>query len=84
MSKNRRHELKLVRSRPAEEPLRAGKVVHDTRGNAVWDWAIDTNVLNKKSSTELLRTLDPSDLALEGEEEIAPAWHGDPYNRSTR
>jgi hypothetical protein len=82
MSKNRRHELKLVGSRPAEP--RQGKVKHDSRGNAVWDWAIDTNVLSKKSSTELLKSLEEPQLTLEGETDIATAWQGDPYNRSAR
>jgi hypothetical protein len=85
MSKNRRRELKLVSSRPTPtEGAIAGKVTHDSRGNAVWDWAIDTNVLSKKSSTELLRTLDEPQLSLEGEVDAPQTWHGDPYNRTAR
>lgn len=81
MSKNRRHELRLVSSRPAaESSLHAGKVVHDSRGNAVWDWAIDTNVLTKKTSKELLKSLEKPELSLEGEAELTHSW--DPYNRS--
>jgi hypothetical protein len=85
MSKSRHRELKLVSSRPtALERTLAGKVTHDSRGNAVWDWAIDTNVLSKKSSTELLRKLDEPQLSLEGEVDAPQAWHGDPYNRTAR
>jgi hypothetical protein len=81
MSKNRRHELRLVSSRPAaESSLHAGKVVHDSRGNAVWDWAIDTTVLTKKTSKELLKSLEQPELSLEGDAEPACSW--DPYNRS--
>jgi hypothetical protein len=81
MSKNRRHELRLVSSSPGpESQLRAGKVVHDSRGNAVWDWAVDTNVLTKKTSKELLKSLEQPGLSLEGESEPARSW--DPYNRS--
>jgi hypothetical protein len=81
MSKDRRHELRLVSSgRVAESSLRAGKVVHDSRGNAVWDWAIDTHVLTKTTSKELLKSLEQPDLSLEGDAEPAPSW--DPYNRS--
>ena len=82
MSKNRRHELRLVSSRPSvESSLHVGKVVHDSRGNAVWDWALDTTILTKKTSTELLKSLEQPELALEGDEP-EPARSFDPYNRS--
>ncbi len=57
----------------------AGKVVHDSRGNAVWDWAIDTDVT---SSSGLLRALTPGQLALESDFDARVGWTGDPYNRS--
>jgi hypothetical protein len=55
--------------------------VHDSRGNAVWNWAIDTDVA---TSTGLLRALAPASgqLSLEGEPAPAIDWEGDPYNRS--
>jgi len=63
-----------------------GKVIHDKRGNAIWDWALDTGVLARKSVAELLTSLDqPGTLSLEGETAaVAGEWAGDPYNRSSR
>jgi hypothetical protein len=87
MSKDRRHKLRLVGAPPA--PARqavAGKVTHDSRGNAVWDWALDTGVLARKTAAELLGSLDkPGLLTLEGETpEVEHEWSGDPYNRTSR
>jgi hypothetical protein len=87
MSKNRRLKLRLVGA-PARPqwPAVGGKVTHDSRGNAVWDWAIDTGVLAGKTAAELLCCLErPGMLALE--DDVDPAaneWAGDPYNRKSR
>ncbi len=61
--------------------FRVGKVIHDSRGNAVWDWAIDTDVT---TATGLVRALAPpgQQLALESEGDVVMGWAGDPYNRS--
>jgi ornithine cyclodeaminase/alanine dehydrogenase-like protein (mu-crystallin family) len=67
-------------SQPVEK-AHGGKVVHDSRGNAVWDWAVATGVLAGKKAAELLRMLDDPTLAIEGECELAGEWAGDPYNR---
>ena len=62
-----------------------GKVIHDQRGNAVWDWAIATDVLAKSSSDELVRRLaEPGSLSLANEEVPAREWTGDPYNRRVK
>ena len=84
MSNSRRNKLHLVSA--VEKPGRAGKVTHDSRGNAVWDWDIATGVLARKSVAELISSLDaPGALALENEEEEAVGgWAGDPYNRTVR
>ena len=86
MSKNRRHELRLVGAPPPVRQPVAGKMTHDSRGNAVWDWALDTGVLARKTAEELLGSLNkPGLLTLEGEEpEVAGEWSGDPYNRKSR
>jgi hypothetical protein len=84
MSKNRLKKLHLVRPAEATMPERMpGKVTHDARGNAVWDWDIATGVLAHKSVKELLTHLDaPGALTLDGEPEVQGDWSGDPYNRT--
>jgi len=81
VSESRRNEPKKANAPAGRTQPAAGRVVHDSRGNAVWNWAIDTDVT---TSTGLLRALTPAgQLSLEGEP--APAvggWAGDPYNRS--
>jgi hypothetical protein len=84
MSKNRVGKLQLVRPTEASVPERLpGRVTHDPRGNAVWDWDIATGVLARKSVDELLISLDaPGMLSLDAEPERENNWSGDPYNRS--
>jgi hypothetical protein len=86
MSKNRLGKLQLVKPVDGSAPERApGKVTHDARGNAIWDWDIATGVLARKSVSELLTTLDtPGELSLDGEPERVGGWSGDPYNRTVR
>jgi hypothetical protein len=54
---------------------RSGKVTHDSRGTAVWDWADSTNITALDASVIL---------SLESETDSKPSrdWSGDPYNRS--
>jgi hypothetical protein len=63
------------------ESARGGKVVHDLRGNAIWDWAVATGVLAGTKSAELLRLLDNPMLSIDGPCELVGEWAGDPYNR---
>jgi hypothetical protein len=80
VSESRRNEPKQADAPAARPQPVAGRIVHDSRGNAVWNWAIDTDV---NTSTGVLRTLTPSDsISLEGEPAPAIGWAGDPYNRS--
>jgi len=59
-----------------------GKVVHDSRGNAVWQWGVATGVFARIKSAELLNMLADPTLTLEGEAPLtAGEWAGDPYNR---
>lgn len=84
MSTKRLKKLTLVKSDdgPVGDRTAQGRVMHDSRGNAVWHWDIDTGVLSRKSVTELLTTLDaPGALALDAEIELHRDWSGDPYNR---
>jgi hypothetical protein len=60
-----------------------GRVIHDPRGNAVWDWAIETGVLATTTVNELLSKLvERMPMALELDSDRASHWCGDPYNRS--
>jgi len=42
-----------------------GKVVHDHRGNAVWDWLKETGRNAIESTSRLLRRLETPDLKME-------------------
>jgi hypothetical protein len=67
-----------------EQPLAratGGRVTHDVRGNARWDWAVSTGVLATKTVAELMNTLDVPSLAVEAE---LAGPTGDPYNRCGR
>ena len=84
MPTQRLNKLTLVKPAdgPAAERAAQGRVTHDSRGNAVWHWDIDTGVLARKSVAELLTSLDaPGALALDAEIERHSDWSGDPYNR---
>lgn len=59
-----------------------GKITHDSRGNAVWEWGVATGVFARIKTNELLNMLENPTLALEGECQFATGeWSGDPYNR---
>jgi hypothetical protein len=84
MPTTRLNKLTLVKTADGPTPQTAaqGRVTHDSRGNAVWHWDIDTGVLSRKSVAELLTSLDaPGALALDAEIERHRDWSGDPYNR---
>jgi hypothetical protein len=64
-----------------------GRVRHDERGTAVWDWALDTGVFDTLSSSGLIRRLDVADLKMQESPGLALAvagrdagGGGDPYN----
>jgi len=59
-----------------------GRVVHDVRGNARWDWAVATGVLATKTFAELMNTLDVPVLAINDDADMGVA--SDPYNSCGR
>ena len=74
--------IKAAQLEPAPgEPTGGGKVRHDSRGTAIWDWDIATGVLAAIDSSDLLRKLDNPELEIEGRREPSSEWAGDPYNR---
>lgn len=83
MKTNHVETLRLceIGEQPAAHPI-GGRVIHDVRGNARWDWAVSTGVLAKKTIAELMRTLDVPALALDGDVEAGRA--SDPYNSCGR
>jgi len=85
MSKNR-PEARETELSAAVSGRSAGKVIHDSRGTAIWDWAVATGVLAAKTAAELINTLDEGgELEIEGEgSPPARDWSGDPYNRPHR
>ena len=75
-------------------PKSSGKVVHDDRGNAVWDWVKETSRIAIESTTRLLKKLESPELKVEDthdeELRIMPD-HGkcagggyDPYNQANK
>jgi hypothetical protein len=52
-----------------EADHRAGRIVHDDRGNAVWNWVKDAGRACIDSTSALLKKLDFGDLKVEGDKE---------------
>jgi hypothetical protein len=71
-----------------------GKVVHDERGNAVWDWLKQTSRIAIESTSRLLRRLETPELKVEDTQDnelrLMPdgktcAGGGyDPYNQTNK
>jgi hypothetical protein len=64
-----------------------GRVRHDDRGNAVWDWSLDTGVFDALSPSALIRRLDVAELKMQESPGLAlpiagrdAGGGGDPYN----
>ena len=53
--------------RPVNDPSagRTGRVVHDERGNAVWDWIKETSRIAIDSTSRLLKRLEVPELKVE-------------------
>ena len=79
---------------PAPSGAQTGKVVHDERGNAVWDWLKQTGRNAIESTTRMLKKLESPELKVEQtvEEELRIQPDGDscagggydPYNQPTK
>ncbi len=77
----------MSESRRSESVRTSPRITHDARGNAIWDWAVDTSVLASKTAADLIKTLDAQGgepLALEIEAPVDNEHLGDPYNRPAR
>jgi hypothetical protein len=75
---------------PSGRERGAGRIKHDERGNAVWDWLKETGRFCVESTSALLRRLEVPDLKVEGDDELRLENEGrdkgggyDPYNQKT-
>jgi len=79
---------------PLDKSIRPGGVKHDSRGNAIWQWAVTTGKHAMDSTSALLKKLDVPGLKLEDDRpafrandpgESAPKASGyDPYGTLAR
>jgi len=73
-------------------PGRSGRVVHDERGNAVWDFLATTSRIALEATSRLLKKLEAPELKIEDSQDeelrIMPepgSGSGyDPYNQATK
>jgi len=85
MSENRLLDAQRIDAPSERGTTSPGRVVHDDRGTAVWDWDVTTTVLSQKTTDELITTLEQREaLSLEGEFDAVGDRGGDPYNRPAR
>lgn len=73
---------------PAAQQGSSGRVVHDSRGNAVWQWVKDTGRQAIESTSALLKKLEVPELKVEDqkdddglklEDDVDPGGGYDPY-----
>lgn len=67
---------------PKDNSIPSGRVRHDERGNAVWDWLKDTGRSAIEATSRLLKKLEVSHLEMEDKKDeelrIQPDNHRDP------
>jgi hypothetical protein len=52
---------------PADPKAPAGRIVHDERGNAVWNWSTGNSRIAIGSTSQMLKQLDLTNLRVEDE-----------------
>jgi hypothetical protein len=77
---------------PAAAPRPSGKVVHDDRGNAVWEFIAQTSRICIEATSRLLKKLETPELKIEDTQdkelrvmpEPGKGAGYDPYNQATK
>jgi hypothetical protein len=80
------------RAADPHDPIPSGRVRHDERGNAIWDWLKDTGRNALEATSRLLKKLeaphldveDTKDQELRLESDRDPGGGYDPYNQSSK
>ncbi len=90
MSQQSRNDPKSTAppGKPAED-RKSGRVRFDERGQAVWEWAVQTGMFDRNASTQRIRALTESPINLELDDvpqkgkpaEAKAAATGNPYER---
>jgi hypothetical protein len=75
MSKPTKDHPEPMASDPKTSSSQAGRILHDSRGNAVWKWDKGSDPSSTASTSKMLRKLDLGSLRLE---DAAPEPDGTP------
>jgi hypothetical protein len=66
---NSRPTPKPAKQEVAPDAKPSGRVVHDERGNAVWNWVVETGRIFVGNTSRMLRKLETPELKMEDEQQ---------------